>query len=251
MFKANSAILNALLTLLNEREFDNDGQRHKTPLVSLVGVSNELPEGEELSALYDRFLLRRQVGPVSDEGFEGRLDLGPESEVEVPAAKRINPDLLADVQRRAVDVDLPGDVKDLLRGLRWFAAEQQIAISDRRWRQVVKLLRVSALSNGREAVSVWDCWLLQHMLWETPEQRETVATWYAERVGNQEGWSPERLVRHRGRVGGAAAAGPGGPGAGSGRGRQPVVREPPRWTGPKNGRRCKTVSGERAAVHCP
>ncbi len=50
IFKANSAILNALLTLLNEREFDNGIIRKKAPLLSVVGASNELPESEELSA---------------------------------------------------------------------------------------------------------------------------------------------------------------------------------------------------------
>lgn len=56
IFKANSAILNALLTLLNEREFDNGVIREKVPLISVIGASNELPEDGNLSALYDRFL---------------------------------------------------------------------------------------------------------------------------------------------------------------------------------------------------
>lgn len=65
IFKANSAILNALLTLLNERLFDNGNERLEAPLLCLVGASNELPESEELDALYDRFLIRRQVAQVS------------------------------------------------------------------------------------------------------------------------------------------------------------------------------------------
>jgi MoxR-like ATPase len=60
-----SAILNALLTLLNERLFDNGNQRLPVPLLCLVGASNELPESEELDALYDRFLIRRTVAQVS------------------------------------------------------------------------------------------------------------------------------------------------------------------------------------------
>jgi len=66
IFKANSAILNALLTLLNERLFDNGNQRLEAPLMCLIGASNELPESEELDALYDRFLLRRSVAQVSN-----------------------------------------------------------------------------------------------------------------------------------------------------------------------------------------
>ncbi len=64
IFKANSAILNALLTILNERLFDNGNQRLQAPLLCLVGASNELPESEELDALYDRFLVRRTVAQV-------------------------------------------------------------------------------------------------------------------------------------------------------------------------------------------
>lgn len=63
-----SAILNALLTLLNERLFDNGNQRLPVPLLCLVGASNELPESEELDALYDRFLIRRTVAQVCMEG---------------------------------------------------------------------------------------------------------------------------------------------------------------------------------------
>jgi hypothetical protein len=68
IFKANSAILNTLLTVLNERLFDNGSQRLPVPLITLVGASNELPESEELDALYDRFLVRRQVRQVTVTG---------------------------------------------------------------------------------------------------------------------------------------------------------------------------------------
>jgi MoxR-like ATPase len=61
VFKANSAILNSLLTAMNERLFHNDGAPTQMPLVALFGASNELPEGKELEALFDRFLLRFDV----------------------------------------------------------------------------------------------------------------------------------------------------------------------------------------------
>ena len=68
IFKANSAILNTLLTLVNERLFDNGSTRVRVPLLTTVAASNELPESEELDALYDRFLVRRQVSQVSASG---------------------------------------------------------------------------------------------------------------------------------------------------------------------------------------
>ena len=62
IFKANSAILNSMLTLVNERVFHNDGQPVACPLVTLFGASNDLPEGKDLEALFDRFLVRFEVG---------------------------------------------------------------------------------------------------------------------------------------------------------------------------------------------
>ena len=68
MFKANSSILNAVLTLMNERRFHNGRAVETVPLVTLFGASNELPEDDELQALYDRFLLRFVVSYI-DEDF--------------------------------------------------------------------------------------------------------------------------------------------------------------------------------------
>ena len=85
IFKANSSILNTLLTILNERVFHNGLKREKTPLISLIGASNELPfENDELTALYDRFLIRAVVGYVSDDEIETLLDV-KEMNVVIPA----------------------------------------------------------------------------------------------------------------------------------------------------------------------
>ena len=77
VFKANSAILNALLTLLNEREFDNGSERVRTPLICVVGATNEVPADEALMAFHDRFLLRVPVAAVSDAAFAALLTLQP------------------------------------------------------------------------------------------------------------------------------------------------------------------------------
>ena len=70
IYKANSVILNTLLTVLNERQFDNGaGRREDCPIRCVVGASNELPEFDELDTLYDRFLLRKEVLPVLDDGL--------------------------------------------------------------------------------------------------------------------------------------------------------------------------------------
>ena len=67
IFKANSSILNSLLKILNEKEFDNNSHPIKVPLITCVGASNELPEDENLAPLYDRFLLRHIVNEIQEE----------------------------------------------------------------------------------------------------------------------------------------------------------------------------------------
>lgn len=193
IFKANSAILNSLLTLLNEREFDNGTQRIKTPLVSVVGASNELPQEEELLALYDRFLVRFHVGPVTDDGFAKLLDLRGQAKPAIDAALRLTPSDLEHIHAAALRVTVPAEVASLLKAMRKFCQDQKIPVSDRRWRKALFLLQVAAHTDGRAAVTVWDCWLLQHCLWHKPEEITTLAKWYEERAGAASPREPERF----------------------------------------------------------
>jgi len=194
IFKANSAILNSLLTLLNEREFDNGTQRIKTPLICVVAASNELPDGEELDALYDRFLLRCQVLPISEAGFPSLLGLRGAFQPQPKLDLRLSPEDLAQIRKDALLVGVPTDVIELLKALRIFCNAQQIPVSDRRWRKIQFLLQVAAYTDGRNEVSQWDCWLLQHCLWNKPEQRDPIFDWYKSRVGAKEA-SPERFAK--------------------------------------------------------
>ena len=136
IFKANSAILNALLTLLNERLFDNGHSRLKVPLLTLIAASNELPESEELDALYDRFLIRRHVGQVSTQALgrlallaagqkdesEGTSEASDASSSSSAAAVKADELTLDDFKGAAAEayaaVTLPESVIDLLVGLR-------------------------------------------------------------------------------------------------------------------------------------
>lgn len=195
IFKANSAILNALLTLLNEREFDNGAQRFKTPLIAVIAASNELPEGDELDALYDRFLIRYQVEGVSDDGFGELLQLDDLISNELSADLKLTRGEILSVQTSALQLSLDDEVVHLLKSLRGYLREQGISISDRRWRKAIKLLKVAAYTDGRSTVTVWDCWLLQHCLWDTPEKRKTLVEWYERHLGTDAVLNPERLQR--------------------------------------------------------
>ena len=56
IFKSNSAILNILLTIINEQKFYQDGVPQPVRLRVLFAATNEIPEQGELAALKDRFV---------------------------------------------------------------------------------------------------------------------------------------------------------------------------------------------------
>lgn len=183
IFKANSAILNALLTLLNEREFDNGDARVKVPLISVIAASNELPNEEGLGALYDRFLCRYYVHPISTKKFSALLQLQDVQPELTDDSILLSKAEIDQIQQQAAGIALSDDVLNLLASLREFLHQHQLYVSDRRWRKVVKLLKVAAFTDGRPHVSVWDCWLLQHCLWHEPEQRHLIVDWYRSHIG--------------------------------------------------------------------
>jgi MoxR-like ATPase len=182
IFKANSAILNTLLTILNERQFDNGAgsKRFDCPLKCVIGASNELPESDELDALLDRFLLRAQVSPVSDDGLLKILSSSQLSkEDELVNSERNYSDGLDEVFRN-VSESLPSitmnqNVCILIKDIRNFVTDTLGQyVSDRRLVKAARLLRVSAATHGRKQVDLVDVLLLQHMLWTYPQQKDAL-----------------------------------------------------------------------------
>jgi MoxR-like ATPase len=180
VFKANSAILNALLTLLNEREFDNGSQRLRTPLISVVGATNEVPTDEALMAFYDRFLVRVPVAAVSEAAFAALLALPPQAS-RLPAAAMRHAQLTEALAQRDA-VQLPAEVVAHLHHLRGQAGALGIPVSDRRWRQLVGLLRCAALTEGRDTVDAFDLWLVPYVVAQHPEQLGALQAWFAATV---------------------------------------------------------------------
>ncbi|EKO3585413.1 AAA family ATPase [Vibrio metschnikovii] len=194
IFKANSAILNSLLTLLNERQFDNGNRRVSVPLISVVAASNELPEGEELSALYDRFILRSYVSPVSDESFVQLLS-GTLKEFDPELNIRLKLDDLDEVQKLAEKVELTAAAIEACKEFKKYLKSQDIKVSDRRWRKLVKLMKVSAFTSGFNETSIYDTWILPHCLWEQPEQFEGLQDLYKRLVTVDGKTPPSRLLQ--------------------------------------------------------
>jgi MoxR-like ATPase len=184
IFKANSAILNSLLTLVNERTFHHGRHRDVVPLIGLVGASNELPDPDGgLDALYDRFLVRLTVPPLgTPEAFlavaTGRipaLDLAP--------ALRLRPDDLRDLRAAADAVELPPDVQDALVALWQSAREKDWRVSDRRWRHAVQMLKIAAAADGRNSLARIDLLLLEYVLPPDPDRAAEVRDVVLEHLG--------------------------------------------------------------------
>jgi MoxR-like ATPase len=180
VFKANSAILNALLTLLNEREFDNGAGRMRTPLVCVVGATNEVPQEESLHAFYDRFLLRVPVAPVTDGAFDALIDLHVDEAGGADAAAPLGREAVLALQQAREAVTLADDARAALHALRAWVGAREVVVSDRRWRQLVQLLRVQAASAGRDRVSLLDLWLVPYVVADQPERVADAHGWWLE-----------------------------------------------------------------------
>lgn len=166
VFKASSAILNSLLTIINERVYDNGGRRGPVPLQTLFAASNEMPQDDSLAALFDRFLLRREVSPVKD----------PSLLLDPPAVRVPNLVHLDSLQAACRNVKISdSEKKGMLRIKSQLSAKEDIQIGDRRFQQSASLLKASALLEGRPETSPSDLLVLKNCWWQTPDQAVVVA----------------------------------------------------------------------------
>lgn len=171
IFKANSAILNSLLTLINERVFHHGRHRDPVPLLGVIGASNELPEpGAGLDALYDRFLVRLTVPPLADPDAFLRVATGDLQPLDLADEDRLQLSEIQALRQAARAVTVPETVRQALVALWDHARQAEWRLSDRRWRQAVDLLRVAAASEGRTQVEPVDLLLLEPCLVADPDR---------------------------------------------------------------------------------
>lgn len=187
IWKAGPAILNTLLTVVNERVFRNGAEVIEVPMRLLVTASNELPEEDSgLEALYDRMLLRVFVNRIQQkENFKAML-LGEYELPEVASELRITHQEYHYWQQCLQRVELPESVFDVIYQLKQ-AIEQvpaelselsdqakDLYVSDRRWKKALHLLKASAFFNGRHEINPLDVLLLEDCLWHNLESRQYV-----------------------------------------------------------------------------
>lgn len=166
IFKANSAILNALLSILNERIYFNGREKEAVPLQFLIAASNELPDDDEqLTALYDRFLFRYEVSYLQNASSYEKMFSLPKSPLPVVFSLYD----VADVQTQAENVTIPEALIYFLYRVKQDMEAKEYRLSDRRWSKIAHVWKTSAALHGREEVTIWDTVFTPHMMWDVPE----------------------------------------------------------------------------------
>ncbi|WP_318463965.1 ATPase RavA domain-containing protein [Photobacterium leiognathi] len=187
IWKAGPAILNTLLTVVNERTFKNGQDVLPVPMRLLITASNELPDEDSgLDALYDRMLVRVFVNRIQEkQNFKAML-MG-----EGPTLQKIDPSLTIkdeeyiNWQQHIDDVQLSEATFEQIYQLKSMVenkvnqgdvidSDNELYISDRRWKKSVRLLKASAFFNGRDEINPLDLLLLQDCLWHSPESRNVI-----------------------------------------------------------------------------
>lgn len=205
IWKAGPAIQNTLLTVINEKIFRNGNREMHLPLKLLVAASNELPaKGEGLEALWDRFVIRIESRPIKlEKNFRAMLlevkseeqrasvvkseERGVKKQSSAAEEKANSNAITAEeyaewterIDKIGVKIEVLDAISAIRKSLRAVnvdeAAERRnIYVSDRRWKNIVRLLRTSAFMQDREEVDICDLLPIYHCLWQEPEERDAI-----------------------------------------------------------------------------
>jgi MoxR-like ATPase len=173
VFKANSTILNCLLTLSNERLYHEVGyEPQKAPLLSIFGASNETPQDKSLTALYDRFPLKLVVtDTIEESSFEALV----QGSFGAPVTSTITIDDITEAQKLVKLVTIGKEVVEGLKRIcRIEAPTQGIRVSDRTIVKAAKIVRAKAWLDGRDEATLEDLTILAHCLWSEPKETKAV-----------------------------------------------------------------------------
>ena len=178
VFKANSTILNGLLTAMNERMFENPVMQD-IPLKTIFGASNELPDEETLNALWDRFMLRRWVKNIQKK--RNRKALWKRKKSKIPAIHSLSYKHFENVYNHIDQID---DCDKVLESFDNICTTLCIT-SDRRSYKAYQIMKVSAILRGANKVGQKDLLVLKDIFWSTKAQITEVAAAIAANVGSK------------------------------------------------------------------
>jgi MoxR-like ATPase len=178
IFKANSAILNSLLSVLNERVYSSGATVHRVPLLSAFGASNEVPNDEDLMAVFDRFLLRVHSDNLDSYHFHELLLRGVKNEVLRISGEgeRMKPfltsaELHTEQQQFGARMNFSEEFLAQYKGLVFQIRAEGVSLSDRRSIKMLKLFAASAMLDGRAQPDASDFFVLKHT-WNNLDQAE-------------------------------------------------------------------------------
>jgi MoxR-like ATPase len=172
LLNANSAILNSLLTALNERVVHRGQERIRVQALMFVGASNHLPEDDALNALFDRFLLRVHCDNVPDDRLGQVLEAGWRLEAESAPEATLGFADIAAAQQSLGNVVLDA-VRPAYLSLVFRIRQAGLRLSDRRAVKLQRLIAASALLCGRMQAQVSDLWVLRY-IWDADDQQEVL-----------------------------------------------------------------------------
>ncbi len=174
LLNANSAILNSLLMVLNEKIFRRGRETRPLPVLMIVGASNHLPEDAALAALFDRFLLRVRCDYVEPHLLNNVLDAGWKLERKaITTAPTITYEDVFSIQNLMQTVDLQG-IRTLYIDAIQKLRNAGVQVSDRRAVKLQRLIAASALLCKRTAAIPSDMWVMRY-IWDTNEQIDIIA----------------------------------------------------------------------------
>lgn len=170
-FKGNSSVLNTLLDAVNERTFSNGATLDQIPLATVLCDSNEMPQGEELGALWDRLLQRLVVKSLTDgDQLMALLDLDPDP-TPVPI---LDWSEVLDAQRQTAAIPVTVDAKNALIEIHQGLDRIGIRPSNRRLRESLKLAKAAAWLDGETEAQVGHLEPVANAFWENPDQASAV-----------------------------------------------------------------------------
>jgi MoxR-like ATPase len=190
IFKSNSAILNSLLHVINERKFQNGPEVVQVPLISLYAASNEVPNDDNLAAMFDRFLVRVLSDNLDSYHFHELMKKGVSLELRKMTGRgfvapgdppsRMMGELRPVVSARELRqiqqnydkfMAFPEEFLTKYKGLVFQIRSEGISVSDRRAVKLLKLFAASAVFDGRTRVHDGDFFILRH-IWNNLDQVE-------------------------------------------------------------------------------
>jgi MoxR-like ATPase len=176
IFKSNSAILNSLLSILNERQFFTGSASIKVPLCSLYGATNEVPNDDALGAIFDRFLVRTLSENLDSFHFHGLIERGIQSEIaDIEGANETAKPIVSLAEIRKLQARLPQFLQfpeEFLARYKGFIFQirsEGVSVSDRRVVKLLKMFAASAIIDGRTVVNDGDFFVLRH-IWNSVDQ---------------------------------------------------------------------------------